>query len=148
MTQSNFEKFVQWKESVQEQDLKQLIARNGATLNREALCKEIGFGRTAFKGSANKELYELLLEFEEELRGLNILLPQPQAGKNKDKKPSGELSASDPVFAELHRMTKENQILKSENRKVLNENLELKAQLRKLNELSEVIADLGLLGGD
>jgi len=141
MSLSNKEKFIAWKDSVPEEDLKQLISRSGSTLSRDGICKEIGIGRTSFKGESNKELYQELLDFEQFLRNNKILLPLESA---KDKKPA---STNDTYDEHQQVSAKDREIimLKKQVQTLTTENLQLEAKLAKLSELAETVSDLGLL---
>ncbi|MCL1077274.1 hypothetical protein D5R81_04855 [Parashewanella spongiae] len=133
--QNNIDKFLAWKASISKEDLTQMVYRG--RLNRSIICKEAGIGRTAFK--TNSQLIQLIDEFEDYLSHQGVL-------GNKTKSPKGSVADVDRnIFPIRDLSAAKIAQLERVNGKLTQQVLELKAELSKLQELKEVVSEMGLL---
>ncbi|MEZ9310344.1 hypothetical protein AB4205_04290 [Vibrio sp. 10N.286.49.F3] len=149
MKLSNLEKFQMWSERALEQDIKQLINRNGDKLVRKDLCQEIGIGLTSFKAGseANTKNIQALEAFEEELRKQGVLkdLKPKSEAETSNTASAYKLEISDGNNSEIQRILNEKKAVENALQKMTKQYLEEKAKNRKLEELAAIVAELGLL---
>lgn len=141
-----------WSERALEQDIKQLVNRNGDKLVRKDLCQEIGIGLTSFKigSEANTKNIQALEAFEDELRKQGVLkeLKPKSEAENSNTASVNKLEISDGNNSEIQRILSEKKAVENALQKMTKRYLEEKAKTRKLEELAAIVAELGLLSNE
>lgn len=135
--QKNIDAFQAWTATQSDEDFLQLSRRG--QLNREAIAKAAGIGKPALR--QNPEIKRLLENLENELRAREVLPPLTKASEQQKGKPQ-------PYDVEATRRIRNDQRAANLEK----ENIELKARVRELErrlarfgELSEALADMGMV---
>jgi hypothetical protein len=123
------ELFVTWEKSMTNAGYKQIVYRGN--LNRGDVAKGCGFAKSVLV--QNPEVRNRLEKLEYYLRTTGILPKETEAKIESDSKPKEYDGQKNTRNQEQNRL-----------RKLEQENLELKAKLRRLEELSEVISEMGI----
>ncbi|MGR5141716.1 VPA1267 family protein [Photobacterium sp. DNB23_23_1] len=135
--QQNLEAFEVWKETLTDDDFRQIIFRG--QLNRNEVAKGIGCGKSAL--NQNPTLKDSLKDLEDELRDRGVLPPLNDSAKKNTDKPK------------VYDNTANGKLLNSKRVSLLEaENIELRAKVKKLEkrlerfgELSETLSEMGLM---
>ncbi len=121
--------FLLWKASMGDDDYAQIVFRG--QLNREQVAKGCGFAKAVLR--QNPKVKELLHQLELDLRQRQVL---------PDLTEAAQIAATQPKAydrTERQRITESRRVAELEA-----EVLELKARLRRFEELSEVLVEMGL----
>jgi len=121
--------FVVWEKSMTNSGFKQIVYRG--QLSRTEVAKGCGFAKSVL--TQNPGVRKMLADLENRLREIGVLPKATEAKIEADSKPKKYDSQINNRNQEQNRL-----------RKLEQENLELKVKLRRLEELSEVLSDMGM----
>lgn len=124
--QENVQAFIAWSATMRDSEYRQIVFRGN--LNRAEVAKGCGFAKSALR--QNPQVKALLDGLENDLRHRGVLPyidSQNKAPASKYDRTASKRSRDAERVSRLEQ-----------------ENLELKARLRRYEELSEVIAELGI----
>ncbi|MCE0761206.1 hypothetical protein LWH94_18720 [Marinobacter sp. G11] len=121
--------FIAWEQSMTNSGFKQMVYRGN--LSRTEVAKGCGFAKSVL--TQNPEVRKKLAALEKRLRETGVLPKETQvkiAVDSKPKKYDGKKNLRNQQQNRLRRLEQEN--------------LELKAKLRRFEELSEVVSEMGI----
>lgn len=121
--------FVAWEKSMTNSGFKQIVYRGN--LSRTDVAKGCGFAKSVL--TQNPEVRKMLEGLENRLRETGVLPKATEAKVEADSKPKKYDGQKNKLNQEQNRL-----------RKLEQENLELKAKLRRFEELSEVLSEMGM----
>ncbi|MDR9423841.1 MAG: VPA1267 family protein [Marinobacter sp.] len=121
--------FITWEKSMTNSGFKQIVYRGN--LSRTDVAKGCGFAKSVL--TQNPEVRKMLARLEDRLRETGVLPKATEAKIESDRKPKKYDGQKNKQNQEQNRL-----------RKLEQENLELKAKLRRLEELSEVLSEMGV----
>lgn len=121
--------FIAWEKSMTNSGFKQIVYRGN--LSRTEIAKGCGFAKSVL--TQNPEVRKRLAALEKRLRETGVLPEETEAKIEEDSKPKKYDGKANQRNQQQNRL-----------RKLEQENLELKAKLRRFEELSEVVAEMGL----
>ena len=121
--------FVVWEKSMTNSGFKQIVYRG--QLSRTEVAKGCGFAKSVL--TQNPGVRKMLADLENRLREIGVLPKATEAKIEADSKPKKYDSQINNRNQEQNRL-----------RKLEQEILELKVKLRRLEELSEVLSDMGM----
>lgn len=121
--------FISWSATMKDNDYKQIIYRGN--LSRIEVAKAVGCAKSSL--IQNPRLKILLSELEDDLRKRSILPPLTESAKSDQSKPKQYDKTASKRLHDSKRISELEQ-----------EVLQLKMQLERFTELSEVMAELGL----
>lgn len=129
--EENIQKFEAWIASQTNADFKNISYRG--SLKRSAIAQGTGFAKSVLQ--QNPAVKKRLEQLEDELRRKGILPPKTEQRltEEKENKPKHYDASQNARRWDRNRLQKLEQ-----------ENLELKTKLRRYEELSEVIAEMGI----
>lgn len=127
-----FSSFMNWKESQTNDDFKQIVWRG--QLKRKEIAKACGFAKSVLQ--SNKDIERELEILEDKLRKSGVLPRKTEAriAEERKNRPKPYESGKNERAMQRSRLQELEQ-----------ENMELKAKLRRYEELSEVIMEIGVL---
>lgn len=122
-------KFIAWEKSMTNSGFKQIVFRGN--LNRGEIAKGCGFAKSVLR--SNPAIKDRLEKLENKLRKNGVLPDKTEAKIEADSQPKKYDGQKNKRNQDQNRL-----------RRLEQENLELKAKLRRLEELSEVLSDMGI----
>lgn len=126
---ANLDSFIIWQASMTDEGFSQIVFRG--CLNRGEIAKACGFGKSAL--NQNPQIKSALQALEDDLRTRNIL---PQLTEK------AEVTKADP---KQYDKTASKRIREAKRVAELEQNvLELEARLKRFEELSEVLLEMGI----
>lgn len=128
----NFNKFMSWKDSMSDEDYKQIVSTKG-TLARQEIITQCQFGRSSI--NSNLKIQKELKKLEDTLRKDGILPPKV-AKSTKDQVTVRDKQSSKNVMGskKLSRLEQEVTALRAENQKLKNTLIKYKHLDEALNE--------------
>lgn len=135
--QQNLEAFKVWQATQSNEDFKQIIHRG--QLNRGEIAKAVGCGKSAL--NQNPALKQALTELENRLRDNNVLPPLTEKAKAETNKPKEYDPNANRRLLDSKRLSS----LETENIELKAKVKELESRLQRFGELSETIAEMGLV---
>ncbi|WP_394240461.1 VPA1267 family protein [Vibrio astriarenae] len=135
--QQNLEAFEVWKETLTDDDFRQIIFRG--QLNRNEVAKGIGCGKSAL--SQNPALKNSLKDLEDKLRNRGVLPPLTGTAKRNTDKPK----VYDNTMNRKLLDSKHVSVLEAENIELQAKVKELEKRLERFGELSETLSEMGLM---
>jgi len=135
--QQNLEAFEVWKATQTDDDFKQIVFKG--QLNRIEVAKGVGCGKSAL--NQNPALRKALKALENELRDKGVLPPLTESAKKSADKPKPYDNTANRNLLDSKRMS----VLETENIELKAKVKELEGQLKRFGELSETLAEMGLM---
>ena len=133
----NEDLFLAWAVTQSDEDFRQIIS-NGK-LSRVEIAKSVGFGKSAL--TQNPRIKQALLDLENSLRSRGVLPLQTEKAKSDALAPKKYDNTANKVSLESKRLSK----LEAENIELKAKVNELEKKLERFGELSETIAEIGLI---
>lgn len=133
----NVDSFIAWSATQNDDDFLQIVYRGH--LNRGEIAKAIGCGKSAL--NQNPELRAALEALESELRERGILPGLSETAKNNAGKPKEYDATANRRSLDSKRLAK----VEAENIELKAKVAELENQLRRFGELSETLAEFGIM---
>lgn len=133
---ANLDSFCAWIATQSDEDFKQIVHRG--QLNRGEVAKAIGIGKSALR--QNPAIKERLNALESELRQRGVLPPLTGEAEAQKKAPKRYDQTENRRAVESRRLSQ----LEQENVELKAKVAELKAQLKRYGELSEVLIEFGV----
>lgn len=121
--------FIAWEKSMTNTGFRQIVYRG--RLSRTEVAKGCGFAKSVL--TQNPEVRKLLKALESRLRQIGVLPEETAAKIEADSQPKKYDGKKNQHNQQQNRL-----------RKLEQENLELKAKLRRFEELSEVVSEMGV----
>lgn len=135
--QQNLEAFEVWKETLTDDDFRQIIFRG--QLNRNEVAKGIGCGKSAL--NQNPALKNSLKDLEDKLRNRGVLPPLTGTAKRSTDKPKVYDNTTNHKLLDSKHVS----VLEAENIELQAKVKELEKRLERFGELSETLSEMGLM---
>lgn len=135
--QQNLEAFEVWKETLTDDEFKQIIFRG--QLNRNEVAKGIGCGKSAL--NQNPAIKNSLKALEDELRNRGVLPPLIDSSTRNTDKPKVYDNTVSRKLVDSKRVS----LLEAENIELKAKVKELEKRLERFGELSETLSEMGFM---
>lgn len=135
--QQNLEAFKVWKATQTDDDFRQIVFRG--QLNRIEVAKGVGCGKSAL--NQNPALRKALKALEDELRDKAVLPLLTESARKSADKPKPYDNTANRKLLDSKRVAS----LEAENIELKAKVKELESKLERFGELSETLAEMGLM---
>ena len=135
--QQNLEAFEVWRETLTDDEFRQIIFRD--QLNRNEVAKGVGCGKSAL--NQNPALKNSLKDLEDELRNRGVLPSLTDSAKRSIDKPKVYDNTANRKLLDSKRVS----LLEAENIELKVKVKELEKRLERFGELSETLSEMGLM---